>query len=48
MIFCDTSAAAKLYIPELESAAVRRLLEAEDEVWVSDLLRVELLGMLHR
>jgi ferredoxin len=39
MILCDTSAAAKLYVPERESAAVRRRLEAEDEVCLSELAR---------
>jgi predicted nucleic acid-binding protein len=48
MIFCDTSAAAKLYVPERESAAVRRLLEAEDEVCLSELARVELAAVFHR
>jgi predicted nucleic acid-binding protein len=48
MIFCDTSAVAKLYVPERESAAVRRLLETEDEVCVSELVRVELMGVFHR
>src|SRR5271163_2206805 len=48
MIFCDTSAAAKLYVPERESAAVRLLLEAEDEVCLSELARPELMGVFHR
>jgi predicted nucleic acid-binding protein len=48
MIFCDTSTVAKLYVPERESTAVRRRLEAEDEVCVSELLRPELLGVFHR
>ena len=48
MIFGDTSAVAKLYVPEAESAAVRRLFEAEDGVGVSDLVRVELMGVFHR
>ncbi len=48
MILCDTSAAAKLYVPEHESAAVRRRLEAEDEVCLSELARPELLGVFHR
>jgi predicted nucleic acid-binding protein len=48
MILCDTSAAAKLYVPERESAAVRRRLEAEDEVCLSELARPELLGVFHR
>ena len=48
MIFCDTSAVAKLYVPERESVAVRRLLEAEDEVCLSELARPELMGVFHR
>ena len=48
MIFCDTSAVAKLYVPEPESAAVRRRLESEDEVCLSELARPELLGVFHR
>ncbi len=48
MIFCDTSAAAKLYVPERESAVMRKLAEREDEVYVSDLVRAELMGVFHR
>ena len=48
MIFCDTSTVAKLYVPEHESAAVLRRLEAEDEVCVSELVRVELMAVFHR
>jgi predicted nucleic acid-binding protein len=48
MIFCDTSTAVKLYVPEAESTAVRGQLEAEDEVFVSELARVELMGAFHR
>ena len=48
MIFCDTSALAKFYVPERETAAVRRLLESEDEVCMSGLARVELMGVFHR
>jgi predicted nucleic acid-binding protein len=48
MIFCDTSAAAKLYVPERESDSVRRILESEDEVGLSELARVELMGVFHR
>ena len=48
MILCDTSAIAKLYVPEYESHAVRRLLENEDEVCVSALARPELMGVFHR
>ena len=48
MILCDTSAAAKLYVPERESSAVRRRLESEDEVCLSELARVELPAVFHR
>ena len=48
MIFCDTSFAAKLYVPEKESAVVRKLLETEDEVCLSELARPELMGVFHR
>lgn len=48
MIFCDTSTVAKLYVPERESVAVRRRLESEDGVCVSELARVELMGVFHR
>jgi predicted nucleic acid-binding protein len=48
MIFCDTSFVAKLYVPEKESATVRPLLEGENEVCLSELARVELMGVFHR
>ena len=48
MILCDTSAVAKLYVPERESPAIRRLLEGEDEVCLSELARPELMGVFHR
>lgn len=48
MIFCDTSTVAKLYVPEPESPSVRRRVEAEDEVCLSGLARVELMGVFHR
>lgn len=48
MIFCDTSAIAKLYIPEKESPAMRALLESEDQVLISELARAELMGVFHR
>ena len=48
MIFCDTSTVAKLYVPEHESSAVRKRLEAEDAVCVSELVRPELMGVFHR
>jgi hypothetical protein len=48
MIFLDTSAFAKLYVPEPESAALRKIVEAEDEVYASELVRVELTSVFHR
>ena len=48
MILCDTSTIAKFYVFELESAAVRTRLDAEDAVCVSELVRVELMGVFHR
>lgn len=48
MVFCDTSAVAKLYVVETESKAVRALLEEADQRFVSDLVRVELMGVFHR
>ena len=48
MIFCDTSMVAKLYVVEAESKAVRALLEKVDQRFVSDLVRVELMGVFHR
>jgi predicted nucleic acid-binding protein len=48
MVFCDTSIVAKLYVPEVESRAVRTLLEQADQRFVSDLVRVELMGVFHR
>jgi predicted nucleic acid-binding protein len=48
MIFCDTSAIAKLYVVEKESPAIRTRLEAEDQVVVSELARLELMGVFHR
>ncbi|HEY5228212.1 MAG TPA: type II toxin-antitoxin system VapC family toxin [Opitutaceae bacterium] len=48
MIFCDTSAVAKLYVAERESAAVRSRLEGEDQVFASELARIELMGVFHR
>lgn len=48
MIFCDTSTVAKLYVPEKESMAVRRVLEGEEEVCASQLARVEMMGVFHR
>ncbi|HOD46156.1 MAG TPA: type II toxin-antitoxin system VapC family toxin [Opitutaceae bacterium] len=48
MIFCDTSAVAKLYVAEKESPAMRALLESEDQVALSELVRAELMGVFHR
>ena len=48
MIFCDTSALAKYYIPEAESAALMIRLDSEDVVVVSELARVELMSVFHR
>jgi predicted nucleic acid-binding protein len=48
MIFCDTSAVAKLYVAEKASRAMRLILEKEDQVFVSDLARTELFSVFHR
>ena len=48
MIFCDTSALAKYYVPEAESAALAFRLDSEDAVVVSELARVELMSVFHR
>jgi predicted nucleic acid-binding protein len=48
MIFCDTSAMAKLYLAERESPTMRAKLEAEDQVFVSELARTELMSVFHR
>ena len=48
MIFCDTSALAKYYVAEIESAALRSRLQSEDMVLASDLARVELMSTFHR
>ena len=48
MVFCDTSAVAKLYVPERDSAVVRARIESEDQVFVSELARVELMAVFHR
>ena len=39
---------AKLYVVEAESKAVRALLEKDDLRFVSDLVRIELMGVFHR
>jgi predicted nucleic acid-binding protein len=48
MIFCDTSAVVKIYASERESRSVQLLFDAEDEIYVSELTRVELMGVFHR
>ena len=48
MIICDTSTIAKYYVFEPESARVRERLDNEDAVYVSELVRVELMGVFHR
>jgi predicted nucleic acid-binding protein len=48
MIFCDTSAVAKLYVVESESTALRTRLESEDQVQLSELVRTELMSVFHR
>ena len=48
MIFCDTSIVAKLYVREAESKAVLLRLETEDVVYVSELVRPELMAVFHR
>lgn len=48
MIFCDTSAVAKLYIAEKDSPAMRTRLESEDQVLASELVRAEIMGVFHR
>ncbi len=47
-ILCDTSAAAKLYVSERESPAMRRLLSGENEACLSELARPELMSVFHR
>jgi uncharacterized protein len=48
MLFCDTSTLAKYYVPETESATVRSRLDAEDQVFLSELARAELMAVFHR
>lgn len=48
MIVCDTSAVAKFYVPEKESRELRRLMEDEDGVCLSELARAELMAVFHR
>jgi predicted nucleic acid-binding protein len=48
MLFCDTSTLAKYYLPEPESAAVQARLDVEDQVFLSELARAELMAVFHR
>jgi predicted nucleic acid-binding protein len=48
MIFCDTSAAVKIYSSERESSAVKAFFEAEDDLCLSELARVEVMSVFHR
>lgn len=49
MIFCDTSYAAKLYVPEPDSGMVRNHLENHPgKVCLSELARAELVAVFHR
>jgi len=48
MIFCDTSTLAKYYVSEPDSPAVRKHLDAESGVMLSDLARAELMAVFHR
>jgi predicted nucleic acid-binding protein len=48
MLCPHTFTIAHPYVPAPESPVVRRRLEAEDEVCVSELARLELMGVFHR
>jgi predicted nucleic acid-binding protein len=48
MIFCDTSAAVKIYVPERESNAVEHLFDSEDDICLSELARIEIMAVFHR
>lgn len=48
MLFCDTSTLAKYYVQEAESDAVRARLDAEDQVFLSELARAEIVAVFHR
>lgn len=48
MIFCDTSALAKYYVPENASTALISRLDSENAVIASELARVELMSVFHR
>jgi len=48
MILCDTSAAAKFYVTEKESSAIRQLFEAEEQIGLCELARPEMMAVFHR
>lgn len=48
MIFCDTSSAVKVYVREAGSVEILRLFEKHDQVFLSELARVELISVFHR
>jgi predicted nucleic acid-binding protein len=48
MIFCDTSAAVKIYALERESASVQLLFDTADDICLSELTRVEIMGVFHK
>ena len=48
MIFCDTSALAKYYVPENGSATLISRLDSENAVIASELARLELMSVFHR
>jgi len=48
MIFCDTSAAVKIYSSERESSAVKARFEAVNELCLSELAQVEVMSVFHR
>jgi predicted nucleic acid-binding protein len=48
MIFCDTSAAVKVYVREAGSSEIARLFPKHNEICLSELARVELISVFHR
>ena len=48
MLICDTSTLAKYYVQERESDAVRARLDDEEQVFLSELARAELVAVFHR
>lgn len=46
--YFDTSALAKWYLPERRSDDVEEYLRSVDQVWISDLTRVEMRSLLRR